>query len=196
MHTFLKRSIKIIEESFQDICDKDQDVLHMEKNFNILPEDVKTACNNGPNDKIFETAMLYIQNKNNMKEKKTLRSLYPELLLQFCYPRLDVNVSKGLNHLLKSPFCIHPKTGQVCVPFNPKHVDKFKTTEVPKITQLLNEIDVQDKDKENEKHLADYKKTCMHEYVKIFEGFVKKLVSSRAEKNRVIKEEKTKMELF
>ena len=34
-----------------------------------------------------------------------------DLIIQYTYPRIDTEVSRKLNHLLKAPFCIHPGTG-------------------------------------------------------------------------------------
>jgi DNA primase small subunit len=63
-----------------------------------------------------------------------------ELVLCYLYPRLDANVSTGLNHLLKSPFCVHPKTGNICVPFDSNKVENFKLAEVPTLTTVINEL--------------------------------------------------------
>ena len=64
-----------------------------------------------------------------------------DIVLQYTYPRLDTEVSKHRNHLLKAPFCIHPKTGRVCVPVNPTEIDTFDPMGVPTVQQLLRELD-------------------------------------------------------
>ncbi len=67
----------------------------------------------------------------------------------YLYPRIDINVSKGMNHLLKSPFCIHPKSSlkfslkmvlsvvleKVSVPVI--DIRTFKPDQVPKIEDLM-----------------------------------------------------------
>ena len=68
-------------------------------------------------------------------------NVLPQLVLQHLYPRLDVNVSKQTNHLLKSVFSVHPKTGQVCVPIDPLEIDNFDPFTVPTISELLKQVD-------------------------------------------------------
>lgn len=56
-----------------------------------------------------------------------------EAKIYYAYPRLDINVTKGMAHLLKSPFCVHPKTGKISVPFQAETVDNFHPNSVPTI---------------------------------------------------------------
>jgi DNA primase small subunit len=63
-----------------------------------------------------------------------------ELVFTHCYPRLDANVSKAQNHLLKSPFCVHPKTGRVCVAIDPVAADNFDPFAVPTVRTLCEEV--------------------------------------------------------
>ena len=84
-----------------------------------------------------------------------------DIILQYTYPRLDAEVSKHRNHLLKAPFCVHPATGiprragfswllikdlpigRICVPVDPNEVAQFDPEAVPTVGKLLRELDEQ-----------------------------------------------------
>ena len=114
-------------------------------------------------------------------DSKALLEAKKDIILEYTYPRLDVEVSKKLNHLLKSPFVIHPKTGRVCVPIDAKRPESFDPLGVPVVTDLLSEIDEWDAERvkkedgdggEEEKRLADYEKTSLKPYVEFFKEHV------------------------
>ena len=46
-----------------------------------------------------------------------------------------------MNHLLKSPFSVHPKTGRLSVPFDAEQVDTFDPLrDVPTVSTLADEL--------------------------------------------------------
>merc|ERR1719382_496351 len=134
--------------------------------------------------------------EKNWKQRKTSEFIMMEIMLQFAYPRLDIAVSKGMNHLLKAPFAIHPKTGRVCVPFRVSKVDSFDPEKVPTVLQLVEEIDAFSKAEEEsevKKNVKAYKMTSMREPVSIFEEFLSGLASER--KGELIAQSDAKMEI-
>merc|ERR1712071_49237 len=101
---------------------------------------------------------------------------FKEIQLQFCYPRLDINVSKDLHHLLKSPFSIHPKTDRVCVPFD--DIQNFDPFVVPTCTQICDEYNKGDKDRFGFDRCESFRG-----YVKTFETFLKSCLKDELEFN-------------
>ncbi len=77
-----------------------------------------------------------------IKGRKGMGDLRSHLMFSFAlaYPRIDVNVSKMMNHLLKSPFCIHPKTRRLCVPLDPTTILDFDPGTVPSLDDLLRNL--------------------------------------------------------
>ncbi|KAG5451269.1 primase, DNA, polypeptide 1 (49kDa) [Clonorchis sinensis] len=114
-----------------------------------------------------------------LKEHKR-NNVLKELVLNYTYPRLDANVSTSLNHLLKSPFCIHPKTGYVCVPFDPQQVTSLNPVDVPTLSQLVEQAragDVESSvaDNSSGRHLLSYKRTALKASIDYFEAFIQRL---------------------
>jgi len=83
----------------------------------------------------------YLKNLDISLNKKYEYNKYElcmkEIKLNFLYPRLDINVSKHLNHLLKAPFCVHPKTGLISVPLDKDEIYDFCLDDIPNIFSCI-----------------------------------------------------------
>jgi len=109
--------------------------------------------------------------KSNPREVRTVRLLeksLKDIVFAYTYPRLDVEVSKKMNHLLKAPFCVHPKTGKVCVPINPQRAWEFDPDTVCTVGQLLNELNANG-ELQSENEDPAWKSTKMCQAVETFE---------------------------
>lgn len=187
LHPHLERSLDILKDHFATSILAEQDPwASAEKSahlLNLLPDPTLRAAlqkkwDSAPNrasaskwadiDTLAKSGAL-------SKSSKELLEAKQDIVLEYTYPRLDAEVSKKLNHLLKSPFVIHPGTGRVCVPIDTRKVEEFDPLSVPTVTQLLQEID-EWKGEEGDKKIQDWEKTSLKPYVDYFRKFVAALM--------------------
>jgi len=83
------------------------------------------------------------------KNVKAQQANLMEIVFSYVYPRLDVEVSRHVNHLLKAPFCIHPKTGKVCSIIDPATVSEFDPLQQPTLLSLIEEYNKAGKENQN-----------------------------------------------
>ena len=203
LHPHIDRSLKILNPYFQNEVLADQDpwasAERAEKLLQSLPDKQLTAAlqkkwdstpDRSSNQKWADIDT--VAEAGNLSKDFSARQLVEakqDIRLEYTYPRLDAEVSKKLNHLLKSPFVVHPGTGRVCVPIDTRNLEEFDPFTVPTVTQLLQEIDGWDKSHSNmsdeeKMKVQDWQRTSLKPYVEYFRGYVAGLLKAETATKR------------
>ena len=224
LHPHLVRSLEVLKPYFQSVILEDQNPFQSERGaerlLSLLPDAAlvgalrkkwDAAPNRPSTRKWADIDALAATGVSKTLDTKKLQEAKQDILLEYTYPRLDVEVSKKRIHLLKSPFVVHPGTGRVCVPItsnaalNPRQVDGFDPFSVPTVTELLAQIDAY-RSEGNEgdedimdgfvadgpskvRKLLDWEKTGLKGYVERFDVFVKGVLRAEARGKREREEE-------
>ncbi|KAI9796441.1 MAG: hypothetical protein M1825_000620 [Sarcosagium campestre] len=201
LHPHLSRSLELLKEHFHTDILIDQDPWRSdeqsERLLQLLPDkalndSLRRRWDSAPNrasiNKWADIDALAKTGASRSLDAKALLEAKQDVVLEYTYPRLDVEVSKHLNHLLKSPFVVHPGTGRVCVPIDARHAGDFDPLGVPTVAQLLREIDAWDETHQmkteegsnqatdDARRISDYEKTSLKPYVEIFKAFATSLM--------------------
>ncbi|CAH0720723.1 unnamed protein product, partial [Brenthis ino] len=186
LHSSIRRALSVIDTYFEEILQDQGFLSTLERSkvfLKMIPDEtlrkqVQENLERLPSSSqerwaaFIDTYNKYC--KENMNGIRKMKYLVEEIKIQYCYPRLDVNVTKGFNHLLKSPFSIHPKTGKVSIVFKPEHAKNMKLEEIPTIYTLLD-----DSSSDSVQH-----QTNMRTAVKNFQEVVFSLEKSEARRRK------------
>lgn len=214
-HPHIQRSFNIIKDEFVDIILNDQNPWHtsltadntrsweqIEELLLFIPDkelqsqlrnhwkDLRTESNSRSKwEDINKFASKYLKSQLQVNQ---LNEAKKDIIIYYLYPRLDVEVSRQLIHLLKSPFCIHPGTGNVCVPFDPQRNISdnaeddgygFNPMHAPNLKDIQQEFEDWDKEnKGSDSKIPDFEKTCLKPYIEYFGKFVNDLVKDELKK--------------
>lgn len=210
LHPHLTRSLEILKPYFQTAILEDQNPFMSESGserlLQLLPDKalndaLRKKWSSSPDrlssrkwadiDALAQTGVSKTLDTTKLKEAKQ------DILLEYTYPRLDVEVGKKRIHLLKSPFVVHPGTGRVCVPITGdasqgRQVDEFDPFTVPTVTELLAEVDAYKEsddggfveDGATVRKMQDFEKTRLKPYIETFEKFIKGVLKSETRVKR------------
>ncbi|GAA0184234.1 primase [Lithospermum erythrorhizon] len=184
LHPFLSRSYtEVLRSFFEDKLLCTQNLFLNEERYEKILEMIPDECfnivavtselrgkwmdNKRSKDDINTTRWGHLKHSLQSSKQKAqgLRRCVEEIVFAFTYPRLDMEVSKHMNHLLKAPFCIHPKTGRVCVPIDPNRCEEFDPAAVPTLSQLLGELNAAGLTTEGE---DEFDRTSLGEAIRYF----------------------------
>ncbi|CEL62653.1 DNA primase small subunit [Rhizoctonia solani AG-1 IB] len=194
IHPALQKSLGILSEEFGDLILIDQDVFakpdSWQELLQLLPDkdlvnDLQMSWDGRaiPSEAKWKELRSAI---SGMKEnrKALMKAVIEDIVFQYSYPRIDTEVSKHRNHLLKAPFCVHPGTGRVCVPVDPAHVDEFDPEAVPTIGGLLRELDNLPATQPGVEHHSDWEHTSLKPYVEMLERHASAIMNDARERKR------------
>ncbi|KAI5958680.1 PRI1 [Candida pseudojiufengensis] len=216
-HPHIERSFEVMKNSFIDIILEDQDPWYTDsetKEDSKNWKQINDLLNFIPNKELqIELRKKWKSNKNVSRSKEKwedintlaskifksnlqvgpLMDAKKDIIIFYLYPRLDIEVSRQIIHLLKSPFCIHPGTGNVCVPFNPlKNISGnsqddaygFNPTTSPNLKTIQNELEAWESKSSQVNDIPSWDKTSLKPYVDYFKQFVGDLLKSEENKEK------------
>ncbi|OBT73458.1 hypothetical protein VF21_07261 [Pseudogymnoascus sp. 05NY08] len=201
LHPHLARSLETLKSHFQADILEDQDPWATQEKadrlLQLLPdrtlnESLRKKWDSAPGrssaSKWADIDALAKSGASKSLDTKALLEAKQDIVLEYTYPRLDIEVSKKLNHLLKSPFVVHPGTGRVCVPIDTRKLEAFDPLAVPTVTELLGEIDKWSGPEEvGGRNVQDWEKTCLKPYIDYFRTFVAGIIRDEKESEKEVK---------
>ncbi|KAL2262230.1 hypothetical protein VTK26DRAFT_2066 [Humicola hyalothermophila] len=215
LHPHLSRSLDILKEHFQkDVLQTQDPWSDPEKSaylLQLIPDaDLRRALESkwdssspprSSAEKWADIDELAQTGASKALDPRDLLDAKQDIVLEHTYPRLDAAVTQKLNHLLKSPFVVHPGTGRVCVPIDTRALDEFDPFDVPTLAGLVRDVDAWaeehagagEVDGEGAAGVQDWEKTRLKPYIEYFRSFV--LTLMKDEREAVVKRERVDAEV-